>query len=54
MEGGNGNGKEVAVVFRPGYYYKKEKKEKVSNPAVNSKGKALVKPVYESDSNMEQ
>jgi hypothetical protein len=25
MDGGNGNGKEEAVVFRPGYYYKKEK-----------------------------
>jgi hypothetical protein len=53
MEGGNGNGKEEAVVFRPGYYYKKEKKDKVSNPSVNSKGKALVKPIYESESNME-
>jgi hypothetical protein len=54
MEGGNVNVREEAVVFRPGYYYKKEKKDKVSNPAVNSKGKAPVKPMYESDSNMER
>jgi hypothetical protein len=54
MDGGNGNGKEEAVVYRPGYYYKKEKKDKVSNPSVNSKGKALVKPIFESDSNIER
>ena len=54
MEGGSASGTEMAVVFKPGYYYKKEKKDKVSNPTVNSKGKALVKPIYDSDSNMER
>jgi hypothetical protein len=56
LDGGNGNGnmKEEAVVFKPGYYYRKEKKEKVSNSSGTRKGKALVKPNYESDSNIER
>ncbi len=47
MDGGNGNGtmKEEAMVFKPGYYYRKDKKEKVSNSSGTSEGKALGKPI---------
>ncbi len=54
MDGGPGSLKGDAVVYKPGFYYRKDKKEKVSNLTGNSKGKALVKPNYESENNIER
>jgi hypothetical protein len=54
MDGENGNVKGEAVLYKPGFYYRKDKKDKVSNNTGHSKGKALVKPKIESDSNIER
>ncbi len=42
------------MLYKPGLYYRKDKKDKVSNNTGNSKGKVLVKPNYESEKNAER
>jgi hypothetical protein len=54
MDGESGTVKGEAVLYKPGYYYRKDKKDKVSNSTGHSKGKALVKPNLESGSNIER
>jgi hypothetical protein len=54
MDGVPGSVKTDRVLYKPGFYYRKEKKEKVSVPTGVNKGKALVKPIYEIDGNSER
>ena len=54
VDGENGALKGESVVYKPGYYYRKDRKEKVSDSAGHSKVNALVKPKSESDINIER
>jgi hypothetical protein len=54
VDGENGARKGESVVYKPGYYYRKDRKEKVSDSIGNSKVKALVKPKSESDISIER
>ncbi len=54
VDGESGALKGESVVYKPGYYYRKERKEKVSDLTGHSKVKALAKPKSESDISIER